>query len=115
MPVYLELLHGRKSPREQLDDWGEDGPILGPLRWVHTTYATDVKCCPHGEVDGIALPVVEDLLHYDGMFYGDWSVIGQDVLDENRKEFKKRLQQVDEAKAEVVAEKVARRVEGPNF
>jgi hypothetical protein len=43
MPVYLHLFHGRKSPDEQLDDWGEDGPVLGPLKYVHTTYARDLK------------------------------------------------------------------------
>jgi hypothetical protein len=41
--VYLHLFHGRSSPDEELDDWGSDGPVIGPLNYVHITYACDVK------------------------------------------------------------------------
>src|SRR5690349_3416947 len=34
--VLLELFHGRKSPDEELNDWGSSGPVLGPFRWIHT-------------------------------------------------------------------------------
>lgn len=82
MPVYLELFHGTESPdRSQLDGWGEQGPILGPLAYVHTTYAGDLKCCPldpdgkPNEFASADLQVTaECLLFYDGMYYGDWSV-----------------------------------------
>lgn len=76
MPVYLELFHGTESPdRSQLDGWGEQGPILGPLAYVHTTYAGDLKCCPldpdgkPNEFASADLQVtVECLLFYDGMY-----------------------------------------------
>ena len=41
--VWLRLFHGRNSADEQLDDWGFDGPTIGPLEYVHTTYGSDIK------------------------------------------------------------------------
>src|SRR3546814_15310909 len=29
--LYLHLYHGRKDPDESLEDWGSDGPVIGPL------------------------------------------------------------------------------------
>ncbi len=29
--VYLNLMHGRATPDQQMNDWGFDGPILGPF------------------------------------------------------------------------------------
>lgn len=100
MSVYLRPFHGRNSPDEELNDWGFEGPEIGPLDYVHTTYMCHVKfacdfevlekffpeeakhvrefnarynqsipeTCPH------ELRVQEDLLIYDGKYYGDWSV-----------------------------------------
>lgn len=34
MSYYLHLFHGRKDPNQQMDDWGEDGPYIGPLHAV---------------------------------------------------------------------------------
>jgi hypothetical protein len=99
MPVFLELFHGRKSVNEDLQDWGEQGPILGPLKYVHTTYGADLKL---QTVDGVEgnLDVVghelPDLVFYDGMFYGDWSVFSPEVLDDS---WVVRIQQYDPAKA----------------
>src|SRR6266540_2029269 len=36
--LYLALFHGRKTPDEDMEDWGFDGPMIGPLSYVHTTY-----------------------------------------------------------------------------
>jgi hypothetical protein len=71
---YLELFHGRTDPREQLNDWGTEGPVIGPLEYVHTTYATDVKFgfLDKSKSDGW-LTIVEGLMYYDGIYYGDWS------------------------------------------
>ncbi|GEM_PF-912660 len=41
--LYLHLYHGRKDPDEDLEDWGSDGPVIGPLAYVHTTYMCDIK------------------------------------------------------------------------
>lgn len=91
MGLYLHLFHGRRTPTETLDDWGFEGPALGPLDYVHTTYAHDVKlgfqthaatqAFTLGSLGGTvgnetdtSLPVSDDdLLLYDGHYFGDWS------------------------------------------
>ena len=40
--MYLKLLHGRSMADEVLDDWGPDGPWIGPLQWFHCTYLSDI-------------------------------------------------------------------------
>lgn len=47
--TYLKLLHGRETPDEEMDDWGPDGPWIGPLEWFHCTYMTFISL---GFVDG---------------------------------------------------------------
>jgi hypothetical protein len=89
MPVYIELIHGRRSKYENLDDWGPDGPVLGPFTWVHTTYACHVRCGIEG-TDALDMMVHSDLLFWDGMYYGDWSVFDDAVLNQS-KELKARL------------------------
>lgn len=70
--AYLKLFHGRDSPDTELSGWGEDGPIFGPFPYFHTTYGVEIK---FDEDECHVLPIVEELVYYDGMFYGDWSVI----------------------------------------
>lgn len=41
--LYIHLFHGRKTPDEELDDWGSDGPVIGPLRYVHGTYMSTLR------------------------------------------------------------------------
>ena len=36
--VYLELFHGRETVDEEMDDLGSQGPVIGPLPFLHTTY-----------------------------------------------------------------------------
>jgi hypothetical protein len=36
----LKLFHGRGTPFEQLNDWGFDGPVLGPFESIQFTYGT---------------------------------------------------------------------------
>ena len=83
--LVLQLLHGRHRPDEILDSWGPDGPLLA-IDWLHVTYFTTfcfgikdgygpieffIGDWKHKEQDGM---LVEGLLHYDGMFYGDWEI-----------------------------------------
>lgn len=93
--LYLGLFHGRKAVDEDLDDWGFDGPMIGPVKYVQTTYAAEVKIefenredmrkyfpavIEDWEKHGYAnspewqLPIQEDLLVYEGEFFGDWMV-----------------------------------------
>ena len=73
--VYIELLHGRKTPDEVMDDFGPDGPVFGPFEWVHTTYGCDIKLGDDGELQD-----KDGLVYYDGMWYGDWSVFSHKQL-----------------------------------
>lgn len=74
MPSYLQLFHGRKNLYEILEDWGEEGPIIGPLDYIHTTYAVEIKFEISGRSDSYGwLTIHGDLVYYDGYYYGDWS------------------------------------------
>lgn len=109
MPVYLELFHGTETiDRSDLDNWGERGPILGPLAYVHTTYAGDLKCCPiddQGEPDERATVdiqvTIDCLLYYDGMYYGDWSVTDGSWAKRSKGD-RRRIRQVDASKTGAV-------------
>lgn len=100
--LYLRLFHGRKSPAQDMTDWGFDGPMIGPLEYVHTTYNAEVKIkfvddnrhdfekyfpAEMARENAQAkdntnwyvstetqLAMVEDLLVYEGEYFGDWSV-----------------------------------------
>jgi hypothetical protein len=77
MTVYLKLLHGRTDPNQQLEDWGFDGPVLGPFEAVHFTYTTHVRCFlegSDGDAEAIELCYHDDLLVHDGKYYGDFEI-----------------------------------------
>jgi len=100
--LYLHLYHGRADPAENLEDWGSDGPVIGPLAFVHTTYMCDVKFAAtpevmdrffpavmaewrergfsnvHGPLCDWQFTIVGDLIEYEGVFYGDWSLFVSD-------------------------------------
>src|SRR5688572_19930088 len=42
-PMFLQIFHGRRDPNQEMDDWGEQGPIFACPDYVHTTYASDIK------------------------------------------------------------------------
>ncbi|MGI9218286.1 MAG: hypothetical protein ACR2JA_14965 [Hydrogenophaga sp.] len=82
--MYLGLFHGRNNRKENMDDWGFAGPVLGPLIYCHTTYMAHVHlyfvnsqdaraCCNSGHL-AVNLEVVEDMIHFEGAYYGDWTV-----------------------------------------
>ena len=77
--VYLKLFHGRKDPTEDMDDWGSEGPIFGPYNYIHTTYAHHIKMGRNLD-RADELLTLDDLIYYDGMFYGDWSVFTDEVM-----------------------------------
>ncbi len=78
--LYLRLFHGRSDPEQDMDDWGSNGPVFGPYKFVHTIYTSFVKL---GRRDGGCdeMSVLEkDLLYYDGVYYGDWTVFTYETL-----------------------------------
>lgn len=73
--MYLKLFHGGNFG-EDLDGWGEHGPVFGPFPFFHTTYADRIKFG-----DDCELRIVEDVIHYDGVYYGDWSCFEDAVFE----------------------------------
>ena len=82
--LYLGLFHGRASTREEMDGWGFAGPVLGPLRYCHTTYMAYVElcfmdgqdariCCKSDHLE-VSLRVFEDMILFEDSYYGDWTL-----------------------------------------
>ena len=77
--LYIRLFHGRTDPKQDMNDWGSDGPVFGPYEFSHTTYTALVRL---GKSDGDSdsLYLYEDMLYYDNVYYGDWSVFTDETL-----------------------------------
>lgn len=74
LSVYLKLLHGRNDPDQDMNGWGFDGPLLGPFATIHFTYKEHIRCVTADGHEALELGYHEDLLAYDGRFYGDFEV-----------------------------------------
>lgn len=83
--LYLKLLHGRSPADMQLDDWGDDGPWIGPLEWFHCTYMATIGIGFSGGEDYFGggetisdLPspmyICHDMIYFNGIYYGDWEL-----------------------------------------
>jgi hypothetical protein len=84
--LYLGLFHGFKNEdaRQKADDWGANGPLIGPLKYVHTTYACHVKFefVDEADMKKYGFSKFKDSLAIDSnscvvfksMQYGDWTV-----------------------------------------
>lgn len=71
--VQLQLTHGRSDPAVDMEDWGTsyEGPAL-------TAEMVHIKADGYHLVraDGVTMiPYVDDMLHHDGVYYGDVSVV----------------------------------------
>lgn len=81
--VYVHLFHGRRDPDQDMDDWGEDGPLIGPFQGVHTTYRDEIKGIIEGEAEWYASRAPgDDMIYFRGVWYGDWTVVGHDEARE---------------------------------
>lgn len=83
--TYLALFHGRDDATIEMDDWGFNGPMIGPIIGFHVTYADHIrvgfntvqeaiKFFPHADDNWVDLEFVNDCLKYEGKFYGDYTV-----------------------------------------
>jgi hypothetical protein len=91
------LFHGRTDPSEDLDNWGSKGPVF-LVDYVHVTYRFDIKLgVPEPAGDG-DLKFADDLVYYDGVYYGDWSVFPEALLNQEP-ELRLRLTTFDHKKA----------------
>ena len=77
--LYLHLFHGRADPHEQLDDWGFPGPTFGPLQSVQQTYAGGWRLFGEYGVTEGWLPMHDDLVAWDGAYFGDVTVFVADA------------------------------------
>lgn len=91
--VYIDFFHGRKDPGEELGDWGEEGPVLGPFDYAHLTYCQEINL----NDDGASLKIVDGMVYYGGMYYGDFSVVSAQSFSESE-ELRRRHEPFDQAK-----------------
>lgn len=79
MKIYVDLFHGRIDPAQNMEDWGFSGPILGPFVSVSFTYLHHIRCNDeHGEA--ITLELKEDMIMFDGKYYGDFCIFHEDYF-----------------------------------
>jgi len=91
MSIYIELFHGRRTVDEELDNWGFEGPVIGPFPFFHLTYGF------HAKMEKEELVIGEnDLVLYKGAFYEDLSVFSKDILSKepNMKQRWEKAQEV---------------------
>lgn len=72
--IAIVLFHGRRDPLGSLEDWGSDGPVF-LVSWVHVTYLSRLAVGLADDGGDAEISLVEDLVYYDGVYYGDWSVM----------------------------------------
>lgn len=82
MSVYLQLYHGRTDPDAQMEDWGTDGPLIGPLEWIKVAYLRNIRIAflKDGKIVDAFFGIVDDMIFYDGVYYGDYEVISASKL-----------------------------------
>lgn len=80
--MYLKLMHGRLDPEQDMDEFGFDGPWIGPLdqftvvynNYIQMFFQDGSETGPFDSVDG-SLHICDDLMHYKGAYYGDWAIV----------------------------------------
>jgi len=82
--LYLGLYHGRDTVEKDMDDWGDRGPLIGPLKSFRVVYMTDIHLAFENYLDALKygfrlnqaeLTVKADCVAYRDRFYGDWQVL----------------------------------------
>lgn len=97
MSVYLYLFHGRRDTNKDMEHWGDEGPVLGPFDWVHTTYGWEVKAGHDGDADA-EFSLIDGMVLYGGVYYGDWSVFDGETMERVVKNQGVRIEALDPAK-----------------
>ncbi len=81
MSIYIHLFHGCNDPAQDMDDWGFDGPVLGPFDAICGTYSAHLRCILNGD-EAPELLYHEDMLAHDGKYYGDFEITTSDTPKE---------------------------------
>lgn len=90
MPGRLILIHGRKDPDEEMNDWGFNGPILEGVEYLVVTYNThyrlgfvdEAACRAAMEATGweewdenqLLIQFHDDMVKTKDGYFGDWEV-----------------------------------------
>jgi hypothetical protein len=72
--MYLRLYHGRIDPAQEMDNWGFVGPTFGPLSRYIQTYSCTFRIHGVAGTSELWLEKYDDMVHWDGCFYGDTAV-----------------------------------------
>jgi hypothetical protein len=73
--VYLKLFNGTYDPSIDPEGDGVEGPVFGPLKYVHVTSGFHIKFLTQNPgCDNEELWVINDFVYYDGVYYVDWNV-----------------------------------------
>jgi len=83
--IYIRLYHGRTSIDEHLEDWGWNGPVLGPYENIQLTYGVHIKMHKTDHFEDLGF--VEDLIYYDGYYYGDADIFDSDEMPDGVEEY----------------------------
>lgn len=70
--MYLHFFHGRKTIDEEMNDWGEDGPVI-EVDFVSWTYGS-LKLHDKDD-DFIFVRETEGLIPIGNMYYGDFEIL----------------------------------------
>ena len=102
--VCLELSHGRKRPEKDMEDWGKNGPLLGPFPGIYVEYGGDLRIVPRLG-DDIFIHIENGLIYYDKVYYGNWVVVAVAALDEKQRA---KIKPFSPRKHEIPAKEVKR-------
>lgn len=81
--LYLNLYHGREDLSKDMNNWGSEGPLIGPLTRLKVTYLSSLILTFKTEQDALLygldidipeLSTQEDCVEFNGVYYGDWSI-----------------------------------------
>lgn len=81
MSLFLHLYHGRRLDpvtleQPEMEDWGEDGPYF-PCGQVISDYKSHLRLMHKQWVGDQRLSYLDDLIFYDGWFYGAFEVVSE--------------------------------------
>ena len=89
--IYIQLFHGRNDPDADMAEagkdnggWGFDGPQFA-CESIHGTYCSHFRMWRARLGDGVIaddevfLYWYDDMIYYDGKYYGDFSISDQQV------------------------------------
>ena len=75
--VYLHLYHGRLDPKQDMEEFGTDGPLLGPFKTIQFTYRDSIRCMHEDDSKHDDFWLAwnsEQLIEHEGVYYRDCSV-----------------------------------------